>query len=139
MTALPLPLAMFERRLGFDEGSLDGPDKARAEDALADATTVVLAEVAEKVATRWRTNLPEVVRLVILKAARREFENPEGYRSQGLGEFSASVDTASGVYLTAHEEAVVRRAASGRREGFTGSVRTPSAFVPTQRHHWFVL
>lgn len=129
-TSLPLPLAMLEERLGYDEGTLDGPDRTRAEHALADATTLALDEAPAKVAARWATALPATVALVILKAARREFENPQGLRSENTGDQGGTFDVASGVYLTPHEGAIVRRAATGRRGGFTGSVRTPSAYVP---------
>ncbi|WP_144680306.1 hypothetical protein [Cellulosimicrobium sp. TH-20] len=137
MTTLPLPLSALERRLGYEEGTLDGPDRARANAALTDATALVLAEVSPKTSARWSTDLPYVVGLVILKAARREFENPEGYRSQSLGEFSASVDTTSGALLTAREVAIVRRAATGRRRGgFVGSVRIRSAYAREPERGW---
>lgn len=92
----------------------------------------MLSEVPTVVGDAWAAEdfagLPPVVRTVILKAARREYENPEGYSTQGVGEVSATVAITSGVYLTPEEVTHVRRAA-GRspRGGFTGSVRTPSA------------
>lgn len=131
-TPLPPPLSALERRLGEPEGSLDGVDKARAEDALSDATTLALAEVAPTLATAWTAPesslVPAVVTLVILKAARREYENPRGLDTESLGEHSVGITETSGVYLTAREVAQIRRAANGRRGGFVGTVRTPSAF-----------
>jgi hypothetical protein len=126
VTALPPPVALFERHYGIPEGSLDGPDRARAEEYLQDATALVLAEAPASVAARWELDVPRVVLVRILKATRREFENPQGLRSENLGEHGFSVDTASGVYFTADERAAIRRAATGRSGGFTGSVRTPS-------------
>ena len=66
--------------------------------------------------------------LVVLKAARREFENPRGLSSESLGEHAIGTTDTSGVYLTAREIAQVVRAARGRSGGFVGSVRTPSAY-----------
>ncbi|WP_404433293.1 hypothetical protein LG299_02725 [Microbacterium lacus] len=126
--ALPPPVSYLETRLGLPEGSLDGTDKARAENAIGDATTLVLAEVAETTAERWLTAAPNVVELVILKAARREYENPRGIYQETRGEHSVGLSESSGVYLTARELGQVRRAASTRRHG-VGSLRTPSAYT----------
>lgn len=129
MPALPPALSALERRLGLDEGTLDGPDRARAEDALSDALALVLAEVSERTGARWLADAPGVVTVVILKAARREFENPQGFRAENLGEYGFQVDTASGVYLTGAEVEQIQRAASGRSSGgFVGTTRTPSAY-----------
>lgn len=124
---LPPPLSKLETRLGLPEGSLDGADKARAEDAIDDATTLVLAEVAGTTADRWAVAAPAVVELVVLKAARREYENPRGLAQETRGEHSATLSESSGAYLTGREVMQVRRAAT-RRRGFVGSIRTPSAY-----------
>ncbi|QNO12669.1 head-to-tail adaptor [Arthrobacter phage Snek] len=128
--ALPLPPAVsaLERRLGLPVGSLTGEDKARAEEALDDASTLALAEVTDTKAAAWAVDAPKVVHLVVLKAARREFENPRGLESESLGEHQVGLTDTSGVYLTAREVAQIRRAASGRSGGFVGSIRTPSAY-----------
>ena len=125
---LPPPLAALESRLGLPVGSLQDEEKKRAEDALDDAATLVLAEVSERIAEKWEADAPKVVALVALKAARREFENPRGVNQETLGEHTVGLSESSGVYLTAREVAQVRRAASGRSGGFVGSVRTPSAY-----------
>ena len=127
MATLPPPLASLEARLGFEPGDLTGPERTRAEAAIEDATALVLAEAPTK-EPAWTDAAPGVVTAVILKAARREYENPQGLRSENLGEHGFSVDTASGVYLTAHEAALIRRAATGRKGGFVGSIRTPTAY-----------
>jgi hypothetical protein len=124
---LPPAVAKLERRLGVPEGSLDDTDLARAEDAHDDATILALAEVADTTADRWRTAAPDVVELVILKAARREYENPRGIQQETRGEHSVGLAESSGVYLTGREVMQLRRAATRRRSG-VGSVRTPSAF-----------
>jgi hypothetical protein len=125
---LPPPVSALEARLGLPSGTLDGPDLARAQAALDDAAVLVLAEVPANTATAWATDAPAVAVLVALKAARREFENPRGLSSEGLGEHSVGLTDTSGVYLTAREVAQVRRAAGVARKGFVGTVRTPSAF-----------
>lgn len=125
---LPPPLAELEARLGYDAGTLDGADKVRAERALDDAAVLALAEVSEAKAGAWETDAPKVVVLVVLKAARREFENPRGLESESLGEHAVGLSDTSGVYLTRREVAQVTRAATGRSGGFVGTVRIPSAY-----------
>ncbi|WNN93964.1 head-to-tail adaptor [Arthrobacter phage Nitro] len=125
---LPPPVSSLERRLGLPEGALEGEDLARAQEALEDAATLALAEVPTAKATAWATDAPKVVALVVLKAARREFENPRGMESESLGEHTVGLTDTSGVYLTAREISQIKRAATGRSGGFVGTVRTPSAY-----------
>ncbi|AYN59095.1 head-tail adaptor Ad1 [Arthrobacter phage Yang] len=125
---LPPPVSALERRLGLPEGALAGEDLARAEEALDDAATLALAEVSATTATLWAADAPKVAVLVVLKAARREFENPRGMESESLGEHTVGLTDTSGVYLTAREIAQIRRAATGRSGGFVGTVRTPTAY-----------
>lgn len=126
---LPPPVSALERRLGLPVGTLVDEDKARAEEALSDAATLALAEVSATKATLWQTTAPDVVALVVLKAARREFENPRGMNQESLGEHSVGLTDTSGVYLTAREIAQIKRASSGRAgQGFTGSIRIRSAY-----------
>ena len=124
---LPPPLSALEVRLGLTPGTLDDVDADRAKAALADATVLILAEVSPTKALRWSVDAPAVVHLVALKAARREYDNPQGLQSETLGEHTIGVSETSGVYLTAREVAQIVRADTGRRVGFIGSVRTPSA------------
>ena len=130
--SLPIepPLSELEQRLGLVPGFLEGTEKSRAEKALEDAAVLALAEASETKAALWETDCPKVVRLVVLKAARREFENPRGIENESLGERSVGLTDTSGVYLTAREVAQIRRAATGRSGGFVGSIRTPSAYEP---------
>lgn len=129
MPSLPPTLAALASRLGVPAGTLLAEDQARATAALEDASTLALAEVSTSLAETWTTSAPAVVVLVVLKAARREYENPRGMNLETLGEHSVGLTDLSGVYLTAREVAQVRRAASGRTGGYVGSVRTPSAYT----------
>lgn len=135
---LPPPLAALETRLGLPTGTLQAEDKARAEAALEDAATLILAEVSETLGGKWATAAPKVVILVALKAARREYENPQGINQETLGEHTVGISESSGVFLTGRELAQIRRAATGRRGSYVGSVRTPSAYGPgdTRRPEW---
>lgn len=130
MTQLvPLPaVSDLAVRLGVPIASLVEEDLARAEVALEDATTTALAEILPTIAARWDGAVPRPVRLVILKAARREYENPRGINQETLEGHTVGLSESSGVYLTGREIQAVRRAATGRRSGFVGSVRfrTPS-------------
>lgn len=122
-TPLPPALAALERRLGVPEGTLEAEDKARAEDALDDATALALAEVSSATGARWTEDAPAVVLVTILRAARREFENPSGLSQEALGERSVSGMDTSGVFLTAREIRQIQRAEDGRRGGRIGSIR----------------
>lgn len=122
------PLAALETRLGLPVATLEGPDKARAAAAIEDAVVLVLAEAPANVATAWEADAPRAATLVVLKAARREFENPQGYSTESIGDHSVGTSETSGVYLTAREIGQVRRAATGRSGRFVGTVRTPSAY-----------
>ena len=124
---LPPSLDALETRLGLAPGDLEGPDKTRAEQALEDAVTLVLAEVSETLATKWQAEAPDVVRLVVLTAAKRGYENPRGIQQETLGEHTVGLSETSGVYLSVREAAQIARAATKRR-GYAGSIRTPSAY-----------
>lgn len=125
---LPPAVGLLEARLGVPAGTLEGEDLVRAQAALDDAATLALAEVSDTKAAAWTLDAPKVVVLVVLKAARREYENPRGLEQESLGEHSVGLTDTSGVYLTAREIAQVRRAATVRRGGFVGSVRILSGY-----------
>lgn len=124
---LPPPVSALEERLGVPAGTLEAEDAIRATRALEDATTLVLAEVSDAKGVAWSASAPAVVALVVLKAARREFDNPRGVQQETQGDHSVGLTDTSGVFLTGREVGLIRRAASGRRS-FVGSVRTPSAY-----------
>lgn len=135
----PLPplVSALEARLGLPAGALADEELARAESALDDAATLALAEAPSLLGEAWALDAPKVVSLVVLKAARREFENPRGMNQESLGEHSVGLTDTSGVYLTVREVAQIRRAVTGRPGGFTGSVRTPSAYANDTAEPWF--
>ncbi|MFI8594603.1 hypothetical protein ACIGCK_09295 [Microbacterium sp. NPDC078428] len=71
------------------------PARSQARDAelaLGDATGLALADVPSRTAQTWRTCAPELVRLIVIHAARRAVGNPRG------------------VYLTSRERTLIRRA-----------------------------
>jgi len=115
-------------RLGLTTSDLDTVETARADAILEDATALALAEVPASIAERWESDAPRVVSTVILKAARREFENPRGLVSESVGDRSVGLSDSTGVYFTDREIAMLRRAATGRSGGFVGTVRVPSAY-----------
>ncbi|PZQ88170.1 MAG: hypothetical protein DI534_11915 [Leifsonia xyli] len=119
-------MAALAARLGIPPSALDAEDRSRAEAALEDATVLALAEAPYK-DEAWRVNAPAVVSLIVLKAARREFENPRGISQEAQGEGSVSLTDTSGVYLTAREVQQLRRAARGTSR-LAASPRTPSAY-----------
>lgn len=98
----------LEARLGR---SLTGDETGRAQAALADASALARAEGRQD----WYTaeaglTAPDAVVTVVLSAARRAFENPQGYSSETVGPFTVRRDSeALGVYLTEAEKAIVRR------------------------------
>lgn len=124
---IPPPLSALEARLGLPVGSLDGEDKARAEAALSDATSNALSEVPDAFASAWATACPAVVWTIILKAARREYDNPQGLSMEVVGAFTAATSVTSGAELTASESARVKRAWRGS-SGSVYTVRTGSAY-----------
>lgn len=127
-TPLPPPLSYLETRLGLAAGTLTGTEAARATAALEDASALALAEAPQNVADTWALSAPAVVVLVVLKAARREVENPRGLETETVGDRSVGLTQTSGVYLTASEVAQVRRAARGGGRRRVGTLRTPSAY-----------
>lgn len=130
MTApLPPSLADLALRMGLEAIDLDeGDNRPRLQAALDDATALVLAEVSATLAERWSASAPNVVHIVIRTAARRAYENPRGIQQETLGEHTVGLTDTSGVFLTSRELAIIRKAATGRAGGFTGSARTPSAY-----------
>lgn len=127
----PLPPSAEDliARIGPETVDIDEPGTLeRLETSLEDATTLVLAEVSDVLAERWRASAPAIVRLVVLTAARRGFENPRGITQETLGEHTVGLSDTSGVYLTAREAVQIKKAATGRKGGYVGSVRTPSAY-----------
>jgi len=129
-TPLPPALGDLETALGLTPGDLDGAEKARALQALDDATTLALDEAPKTVAASWLADgAPPSVGVIVRTAARRGFENPRGLATEKLGEHAVELTDTSGVYLTTREAVRVRYAATGRRgRGSVTSIRTPTAY-----------
>lgn len=148
------PLALvseLERRLRVEVGSLTGTDLQAAEDALSDASVLVRAAARDAgLAEPWTAfTAPEEVRLVVVRVAKRQYENPSGYVSEAMGGGAYSyrlADDETSAYLTAAEAATISAAVAasgpaGASQGFTGSLRTPLAYereVPVSLNPWFV-
>lgn len=111
--ALP-PLASLgelARRVGrpdLVEGTTDGD---RAAEALADASALVRAETGRPTGwtdeAGWLTAVPDELRTVVLKAARREWDNPRGLTSETIADYTWRGE--STVYLTEAEQVICRR------------------------------
>lgn len=115
MTAALPPLASlpeFSRRVGqvLEQGT---PDGNRAAGALADASALVRAEAGRTWidATTGDVDLvPAEIETVVLKAARREWENPRGLGSETIADYTWRLDAGqTSVYLTEQEQAICRR------------------------------
>lgn len=136
---LTADVAALETRLGR---TLVAGDHGRAQAAIDDAWSLV-----ESVAGRtWHVegedpgSPPRVIVTVVLAVARRAFENPEGMSQESIGSYSYSLATGTvpGVYLTAEERAMVRRAGGGSvrtvpvvRPGLTEAAAQSGGHVPT--------
>lgn len=105
------PLTALEIRLGLDEHSLSGTDKARAEAALSDASALVRSEAGRTwLDSAGKSVAPDAIVRVVLGAALRTYRNPEGEIEQTVGPFSRTLKSAeTSVYLTDAEKAIVRR------------------------------
>lgn len=114
--------------------TLTEEDLARAESLLADASDLV-REIGRASWTEagGANPAPASIRLIVKRAALRAFnEDPEGYTSETLGDWSGRREAPGspseiGVYFTADEMRAIR-GASGKPAGVF-SIRTPSAYA----------
>lgn len=107
-------------------------DEARAEAVLEDASTLVRAEAG----TTWVTDdeldedIPDIIVIVTLAAARRGFLNPDGFTQETLGDHSVSYGARGAVYLTAEEKSLIAAAvgnfALGTISTTRGDLETPA-------------
>ncbi len=104
-------LAELEARLGLDDGTLTGADRARAQAALDDASALVREEAQQDfVAEDGSLTVPDVVKRVVLGAALRSYRNPDAQIAEAAGPFSRTLKSAEvSVYLTDAEKQLVRR------------------------------
>lgn len=130
-------VSAMEARLGVDPGSIEGNDLVRAEQALADVSALIRAEaggmtwVADDGVT---ITAPEDVVVVALQVALRVYRNPDGYTGESVGDYSWQLGGSGkggvGIFLSEAERDIIANA-HDRMDGamgFTGSVRTPSAY-----------
>ncbi|MCD0450772.1 hypothetical protein LO762_16465 [Actinocorallia sp. API 0066] len=98
----------------------DGVSEAQAEAVLEDVSALV-ALVASPVVLTAGT-LPPAIVPVIVAAARRGLHNPRGLSGEQLGDYGwqAGGQASTGLFLTRHEERIVRRAAGRLGAGNAG-------------------
>jgi len=122
-------VAELETRLGVPVGSLAGEELARAQAALNDASELVLtAGRSSWTDAEGATPAPPVVVVVVLRLAKRIYQNPDEYTWAQMGDFAYTRRDAGGL-LTDSELALIRQAA-GVADG-AYSVATPSAYERT--------
>lgn len=101
-------LSELELRAGFQA------EAARAEAVLADVSALAREEAGRdwmnNAVTPSVPNPPDVVITVVLKAAKRALENPDGLSSETVGDYTWRKEgTEDGVYLTDRECRILRR------------------------------
>lgn len=104
-------VSALELRLGLELGSLQGADLARANASLEDASSLVRAEAGKPWLDGDDVTAPAQVVTIVIKAALREYKNPDGFTSEQIGDYSYRTDATGGVYLTEEERRIVRNAA----------------------------
>lgn len=99
----------LEARLGR---ALEGVELARGQAALDDASALVREEARQDwITTAGTLVAPDSIVTIVLKAAKRAMDNPEGYTSESDGDYTyrRSEDAGLDVYLTEAEKEIVRR------------------------------
>lgn len=127
-------VSSMETRLRLPVGSLTGADLQAALDALDDASVLVRQEAGiDFLAADGVTIVaPPVIVTIARRVALRQYRNPDGFSSEGVGGGAYTyryADDETSAYLTADEVRVIHAAvapAGGR--GFVGTIRTPSAY-----------
>jgi hypothetical protein len=122
----------LEVRLRLEVGSITGADLQAAETALEDASVLVLAQGNPA----WTpASVPEIAKSVVIRVALRQYRNPDGFVSEGMGGGAYTyryADDETSAYLTEAEAVMVQRAFAAEQpsagRGFVGTVRTPSAY-----------
>lgn len=111
--------------LAARSGNIDDEDRAQA--ALDDASALVIMEAG----TDWsddENGVPAVIVAVVCAAAGRALRNPDAVKSETIGQYAVTYgNTIGGVWLTANEKAVVRRAAGVRG---IGTIELESPYEP---------
>lgn len=113
-------------------GGVAAADEERAQACLDDASALIRTETQ----TTWvdddgalEESIPDAVVTITYAVAIRAFRNPEGVRSESIGDYSVSyADGSTAVFLTEGERRMIRRAA-GR--GGLGSIELESPWQPS--------
>jgi hypothetical protein len=128
------PVSALEVRLGVASGSLSGADLARAQACLDDVSALVREAVGRDFVDEideLTDTIPAAVVTVTVQAALRGYRNPDGLASESIGSgayaYSFGTDAQAGIYLSAAEVEIVRKAVRGT-SGSTYSIGTPSAY-----------
>lgn len=121
-------VAQLEARLGEPPGSLAGEDLARATAVLDDASLIVAAYGDRKWTDAAGSHpIPAISRVVVLRLARRFWDNPEGLSYEALGDHTTS-RTAAATFLTPEERALVAGDAGTAGNAGVYSVGTPGVW-----------
>lgn len=119
-----VPLSELARRtVGSPTGIVaDSPDGVRAVSALEDASILAREAAGRMSEDDWPTEVevPHPVRVVVLRAARRGWENPEATTSESVGAGGVSSSRQAepnAVYLTTDEARTCARFAPGDGSG----------------------
>lgn len=121
-------VAELEARLGVPAGSLVAEDLARATADLDDASIVVAAYGDRNWTDADGAHpIPAAAHVVVLRLARRMWDNPEGLSYEALGDHTMSRATAA-TFLTAEERALVAGDAGSAGNAGVYSVETPGVW-----------
>jgi GH24 family phage-related lysozyme (muramidase) len=129
-------LDQLEIRLG---DTLEGADAARAEGNLEDASALVRATARDDFVDEDEqlVDVPDIITSVTLSVAARAYRNPDGVRSEGIGDYQVTyAGFGAGIYLTEAEQDLVKQAS--RRLGVwslattRGELETGTIWIPVE-------
>lgn len=109
--ALPALVSLEDFALRL--GGIDASDTERAQAALDDASALIRAEAGTEDwvdAEDALEEVPDAIVAITVAVAIRAFRNPDGVRSETIGNYSvAYTDSSTAVFLTEGEKRVIRR------------------------------
>lgn len=112
---MALPALVSLDDFALRAGGVAAADEDRAQAALADASALIRAEAG----TTWTDDhddldgVPDVIVAICVAVALRAWLNPDGARSEQIGNYAVTwADSSTGVYLSAGERRTIRRAAA---------------------------
>lgn len=128
MAVLPALVSLDD--FALRAGGVDAADEDRAQAALDDASALIRAEAGKTWVTddELDDDLPDVIVAVCVAVALRAWLNPDGARSEQIGNYSVTwADSSTAVYLSDGERRTIRQAAG--RSGI-GSITLESPYAP---------